>query len=241
MSTNSNDETLVKRLSQLSLDNRMAEIAMLHAAQTDCLSIALPRGLGFMSKPLKDGNSKIDKSVLVFDLPAVESCRNCASCAKTCYAVKAQVQYWEVLAKRSTNFWLAKNEPAFLFGEIRKQLSRTRKEMSRIHASGEYFSQEYVDFWTEIVESFPKIKFYSYTKMESKLDFSYIERLPNFNLIYSILPNGKRNYGPEAEMLALSKATGFPICPYRKGMKNPPHCGKCKICLTHKYVLFVIH
>ena len=115
MSTNCNEETLVKRLSQLSLDNRMTEIAMLHAAQTDCLSIALPRGLGFMSKPLKDGNSKIDKSVLVFDLPAVESCRNCASCAKTCYAVKSQVQYWEVLAKRSTNFWLAKNEPAFLF------------------------------------------------------------------------------------------------------------------------------
>ncbi len=144
-------------------------------------------------KRLSNGNAKLH-NILVFDLPAVQSCLNCESCKGSCYALKAEVQYADCRVYRSTNLYLAKNEPEKLQALIEGQLNASRKNVVRIHGSGDFFSQEYIDLWAKIITNHPEKKFYAYTKVEDILDFSKIEKLENFNLITSFVA-GKLNYG----------------------------------------------
>ena len=116
--------------------------------------------------------------------------------------------------------------------------------MVRIHSSGDFFAQIYINKWAELIARFPNVKFYAYTKVDNLFDFSKIESLENFNLIRSILPDGSKNYGPEEEIKEKANKFHFPICPYRKNMDaaKMPHCGgTCDICLSHKIVGFVEH
>lgn len=234
-------------LKQLDLDGRMLALSVWYGNWTECRHIEVPAPNGrslFMSDPLTHGNSKIDNRCLCSDLVAVESCGNCENCKEECYAVKAQVQYFGTLAKRSINFWLAKNEPEIYFSEIDKQLTKEKREFCRPHTAGEFFDQRYLNNWTEICGKHSEKRFWAYTKMQDILDFSAMEKLNNFNLIYSFLPDGSLNFDEEKIILAKCKALGVPVCKYRKGMSAAamPHCGgSCKICLYSKHVGFVKH
>jgi len=192
---------------------------------------------------LAKGNAKLDRSILIFDLLAGTkgSCKfDCASC----YAKKAQVQYSPTNLYRSTNFELAKNHLEYLKWLLTKQISKSRTVKSvRIHSSGDFFSQDYVDMWKTIIELFPNIKFYAYTKTESFLNFSELKKLNNFNLINSnVTLEGKQvlNYGDNDHIENLENI-GYFVCPatkkHWKGM-----CGKeCDYCVHSNKVCFHIH
>ena len=234
-------------LKELDLDGRMLALSVWYSKPTNCRHIEVPAPNGrslFMSDPMTHGNSKIDKRCLCSDLVAVESCGNCENCKAECYAVKAQVQYFGTLAKRSINFWLAKNKPDFYFAQLDKQLTKEKREFCRPHTAGEFFDQEYVNNWIDLCGRHPEKRFWAYTKMQNILDFHYMEQLKNFNLIYSFLPDGSLNFDDESKIVAKCRALGVPVCKYRKGMSAAamPHCGgSCKICLFSKYVGFVKH
>lgn len=234
-------------LKTLDLDGRMIALSVWYAKPTACRHIEVPAPFGrslFMSDPLTHGNSKIDKRCLCSDLVAVESCGNCENCREECYAVKSQVQYFGTLAKRSINFWLAKNEPEFYFSEIDKQLTKEKREFCRPHAAGEFFDQNYLDRWTEVCAQHAEKHFWAYTKMNGILDFSELDKLQNFNLLSSFLPDGSINFDVEEKIVPLCKSMGVPVCRYRKGMTaaQMPHCGgSCQVCLFNKYVGFVKH
>jgi hypothetical protein len=122
---------------------------------------------------LRFGNTKLYK-ILIFDLPAGKSCLNCSSCASRCYAKKAEVQHPETEIFRATNFHLVKNNLKFLKNILVKQLSKTSIPTVRIHASGDFYSQGYIDMWDSIISSFPTINFYAYTKVNKILNFEII-------------------------------------------------------------------
>jgi len=113
-------------------------------------------GLYFNPNRLVKGNSKLH-NILIFDLPAVKSCLNCADCKDRCYAVKAEAQYTDTRIFRDTNFFMYANNSDLLKKLIIEQLSNTKCKTVRLHSSGDFFSQQYVNFWAEIIGMFPEI------------------------------------------------------------------------------------
>ena len=186
-------------------------------------------------KPLLTrGNHKLSSNTLIFNLPAIPEV--CGRICPGCYAIKAQRVYPAVLPSRMQK--LAASRLDTFSTAILKELANAKKPFKyvRIHESGEFYSQDYINSWTDIASSFPQYTFYAYTKRLSEFDFSSFKSLPNVVLINS-LHFGKLNYGkPGSE-----PATVF-ICPATKLTR----CGiECVYCMTkqaqHNGVYFHIH
>ena len=187
---------------------------------------------------LVEGNSKLH-NILIFDMPAVKTCLNCEDCKDKCYAKKAEVQYADTEIFRETNLHLFLNQPELLHELIVEQLSNTKFDVVRIHSSGDFLNQSYINFWNDIVMLFPNIKFYVYTKVDHILDFSEIVLNTNFNLIRSFVGN-KVNFGSVDYCNELKANHGAFICPVTAG--KDIKCGlQCKYCITKKNVCFVEH
>jgi hypothetical protein len=208
------------------------------------------------------GNIKL-KGILVWDLPAVTTCPSCESCKSACYAVKAQLHYPMTMLFRWTNLLLYLVDPDWLEKRIIEQIvERSRGYDSlRIHASGDFFDQDYIDWWEGIVRylraqtAFGTASIYAYSKAENLLDLESL-RSQGVNILSSILPGGGINFTPSLKPKGLREAremlsqaneagAGAIICPatLSEGIK----CGKkrwggsCTHCLTHRYTVFVRH
>lgn len=169
---------------------------------------------------LQSGNTKLGKHQVMFNIPATTEI--CGQICKGCYAEREQRRFPSVLQVR-TERYLASLSPSFVT-QISAELTAMKKppKFVRIHASGEFYSQQYLDKWTQIAITFPTITFYAFTKMLSKLDFTTIMSLPNVVIINS-LPNGKINYGK-------TPPAGMFVCP---ATSSAIQCGiDCTWCQT---------
>ena len=195
----------------------------------------------YASNLLEAGNSKLSNNILIFDLLAGDSCLNSKDCIKTCYAIKAQKRFSNVKIKRYINTYLAKNDLERLKILILTQLHTSKKEYVRIHSSGDFLSQEYIDMWDYITKFTKHKKFYFYTKVAEIFDFTSLVSKDNVNIINSILPDGSINYGNKEYVFTKSKLFNIPICPY--GMvENRVKCGEtCNLCMNNNYMLFLKH
>jgi hypothetical protein len=202
------------------------------------------RGVPIADIPIEDlwstmsqGNAKLSKKIKIFNLPAGKSCPDASICYKNCYAKKAEGIYPGVRAARERNFRMAKENSDLLKKQILAKL--VDGDIVRIHESGDMFSQEYLDMWTEIVKARPNTIFYAYSKTLGRWDWSKIKSLPNFNVVGSII-GGLRNFGPEEEVKLRAQELNIPLCPCKKG--NKVVCGvDCTICQTEPEVLFIQH
>ena len=191
-------------------------------------------------KLLVNGNKKL-KNMLVYSHTPIKGCLDCSSCASTCYAVKSYRQYPNVKTAWDRNLDFAKNDVDTMAVHLYKQLKHTKQRVVRIHSSGDFISQAYVDMWCDLIETFSHIKFYTYSKSTERFDFSRINSLPNFNLVNSILPNGAKNYGSlEYCNEAKTNFNSF-ICPATiKGSDVKCNEG-CDYCVHSKNVVFIQH
>jgi hypothetical protein len=185
---------------------------------------------------ISKGNTKLDKTVGIFSIPAIKTCPNCKDCAKACYARKAERIYPQVLPCRESN-WAASKLPCFV-NRMVSIIRLAKVTKFRIHESGDFYSQEYADKWAEIARRLPEVKFWTYTKSP----FRPTNCPTNLNIVESILPCGSVNFGPKDEIIAKCRAIpGAVMCPVTMGDKSAI-CGKtCGLCMTHKHVLFVKH
>lgn len=151
-----------------------------------------------MSKLLYlQSNSKLRDSstfTYAFNLPAVATCPGAGICKEYCFALAEQRRYPSVMAYRQRSLELSKSEE--FIPTILKELDIVRRWhwdygtqfAVRIHASGDFYSPEYVRKWLTIIEIRPDVRFYAYTKsitIWKRLDATY--RLPtNLTLIYSM-------------------------------------------------------
>ena len=175
---------------------------------------------------IQRGNSKLaEAGIMMFNLPATKQV--CGRVCKNCYSIKEQVRYSNVLPAREARYEAAKLQD--FADSIQAELDKKRKKpkIFRVHASGEFFSQDYVNDWVTIAKSNPEIIFYAYTKRKSSFDFSELEQLDNFILIDSF-HWGRKNYGTIARA-----PVGAFICPEQKGASI--RCGiDCTYCMTKK-------
>jgi len=131
------------------------------------------------------GNAKLrDGATLVFSVPAGHTCpgaRDCKSLVHpdgghlitgphakfTCFAAAEERRLKNVRASRWHNYGALINAGtrAGMASLIGKGIDRRRKtRFVRIHASGDFFSEDYFKAWMDVAAARPGILFYAYTK-----------------------------------------------------------------------------
>lgn len=192
-----------------------------------------------MEKLLKYENAKLKKQ-LIFTLPVTKDV--CGRICPGCYALNSQRRFPAALAYRERRLHDSQQQD-FVSRMVEEVIKFPKPvEAIRVHESGEFYSQEYVDKWYQIASMLPDTKFYAFTKRIRDFDFSKLKGLPNFSVVDS-LHNGCLNYGT-LESLKSAKSNSV-ICPATiKGTQTV--CGvTCKHCWSKEAqehgVLFVKH
>lgn len=179
---------------------------------------------------------------LIWNLPAITTCPGCTSiCSSKCYAMKNQRRFPTCKTSREAN--LIESKKSSFFDEMVQAISQTVKSYKafkgffRIHESGDFYSQQYLNDWKEIAICFPTIKFLAFTK-SFNLDFSNTPS--NLKIIASIMPD-----------TTLEAPVGFPkaFAGDCEGMENaiecPGNCDSCGMCWSlselNKNVHFKMH
>lgn len=185
------------------------------------------------------GNGKLSHDILIFNLPAIDTCPNCDDCKDTCYARKPELRYPAVKPCRNQNLSASKKTDFVdrMVFTIMTAVSKHGVKAVRVHESGDFYSQSYAASWSliqhQVKKLYPEVIFFAYTKSPY--------RPQGFNIVESILPDGEINYGPRDEIILLARKYGAKICPYGIA-KRTLTCGvECKACQKFNRVVFVQH
>jgi hypothetical protein len=190
-------------------------------------------------------------------------CPGATQACLNCYAMKGNHNWPNVKISLANNWLLIKNmERNRANKKIVNQLVDIipkDAKMFRIHESSDFYSQWYLDAWTNVVKRRKDVLFWAYTR-SFNLNFQKIIRQKNFTLFASCdkynkdivkkfisrYKNSKIKiaYGP------VEKEEKIPhnsfICPATSGKLNiAGACEKCKLCVskynTNKNVVFIRH
>lgn len=140
--------------------------------------------------PLRPGNRKLGLLVHQWSIPSglKKICVGASAvCLLLCYAM--QNHYLRPTVKEALNRnykeSLRKDFVAVMCGWIRSMFAR----IVRVHASGDFYSEEYVRKWIEITRRSPGITFFAYTRSWNKPEvlvaLRELARMPNFVMWWS--------------------------------------------------------
>jgi len=181
-----------------------------------------------------------------FSLPCKITCPGAGECKKYCYSNKSERLYPRVLKCRYRNLELTKK------GSFVRTMDRIIEEKVdnglskfRLHVDGDFYNQKYLDNWTQILYSFPKLKVVSFTK-SFHLNW---DDIPD-NMIYiqssgskwDHLINKRLNTARVIENPDLTAKSEY-LCPYNNS-SSFTKCGiSCNYCFTKgkKHVAFLKH
>lgn len=156
-----------------------------------------------LSKNKKMAKSANDLYTLYnFGIPAHKSyvqgivtCPFAGQCAKEngCYA--KNVPYtWSNVAQAYENRLAATQTSNFieliskeLLPKLKTAIRQGKQLVIRIHDSGDFYSVQYLDKWLKIIQAFPMVQFYAYTKSVPmfKRKFKNTQPPENFTIIFS--------------------------------------------------------
>lgn len=113
------------------------------------------------------GNSKMGKHVYIFNLPPKKTCTPTSWCLEgkegqpACYALRNNFLLPSVLKSTTDRYELSKLEN--FVEEMTNFIQRKKVKYFRIHSSGDFYSEEYINKWIEIAKNCPDTKFRSST------------------------------------------------------------------------------
>jgi hypothetical protein len=135
-----------------------------------------------------NGNSKLAKDTLIFNLPAGKTCPGAMLCKSfavvengkrriqdgehtefRCFAASAEAQYTQVFENRASNLQMIVDAMKhgivvdLIHNSIQFYRTRNTKKV-RIHEAGDFFSGAYLDAWIEVARRNPDLEFYCYSK-----------------------------------------------------------------------------
>ena len=195
--------------------------------------------IGVMNELLKVGNSKTGAAVRTWSMNQTTCPCHCVGC----YADYGCYQFRSVKESLRKNTVLATEHLGFLDRALRAQLETFKDGTEiRIHAVGDFFSGEYLMMWHDIARDFPRLIFWTYTKVRAfENAFSDLE---NANIVKSVVQGFGFNFGHCDHVIEMYKAlrklnVKVHIC--RCGIDPDQHCAGCHKCSECEYVLFVEH
>lgn len=145
---------------------------------------------------ISEGNTKLGK-IPNLSLPPGLTCPKNVPCRKTCYARRIYQRLEAVHAKWLGNLELWRTDPNTYMEDLNLWLELHTPPVFRIHVSGDFPGQRYLDHLCTVIAKHPDTKFLAFTKRHN-LDFT---RVPdNFRILLSMWNNwGDENQaGPKA-------------------------------------------
>lgn len=159
-------------------------------------------------------------------------------CKKYCYANYMYRLYPAYRKKMESNYKAAKSD--WFVGAISYELEEA-SYFVRLHVSGDFFSQEYLNKWIQIARKFPNHLFYCYTKAIS-LDYS---KRPDNLVVYlsddmRVLQEHYDRFDGVATISFDKKPIpGWILCRHQS---NKTHCAHCQLCMQKgNNIYFNIH
>jgi hypothetical protein len=135
-----------------------------------------------------------------FGIPAflsstgLKTCPQAKDCVKGCYARQGAYLWGNVKNAYEQRLELTQSPhfESLMTLDINSKLKKSGQLVIRIHDSGDFYSREYLEKWLRVIEKFPQVFFYAYTKSVALLkEFERV--LPNnFRVIYSL--GGREDY-----------------------------------------------
>lgn len=210
---------------------------------------------GWIRPLLVNGNSKLGKGVFTFSTLAANTEYHChihgmdyaivGTCpckCKGCYACNGNYRFQSVINALGMRTWIARNDIAYFYCAVSAQIKADGIKLCRIHASGDFFSVEYLNAWVRIAKENENTVFWGYTKV-TEYENAFDE-LPNANLVKSIIHGFGFNFGTCEYILKVYKALksmGKSVYICRCGIDKNQHCTNCNACARFDYVLFIEH
>lgn len=242
-------EQLIKIRSNKKYEAKMRDVL----ADADKLAFGIS-----LSAPAKIAGSK----KRAFSLPAGPefTCPGATEACVSCYAQSKRHMFANVQKSFARNlatisFFESTGDVDGCADAILKEI-KSDFDIFRIHESGDFYSQFYLDVWVKVVQARPNTAFWFYTR-SFDLDFSAISQVPNVTGWASTdqynaeLANQfaakfgfKQAFGPiERES---DKPAGSVVCPVTSSrLKLDGACEKCKLCIhkdrTKKNIAFIKH
>jgi len=133
------------------------------------------------------GNMKLGPAVGVFNIPPISTCKPSKWCAKNCYARHGKHGLPNV--KNGSNWRLRESKKKDFVERMVKEIKGKWKYF-RIHASGDFYSDDYVDKWIEIIKQCDDTIFLAFTKRDDLKDsLKKLEKLKNVRIRDSLDPS----------------------------------------------------
>lgn len=136
--------------------------------------------------------AKASRYTVNFGIPALKTCPMADECKSFCYANKGAYVWPVVKAAYERRFKLTKSDGFDLeiIGEIWR---RSKIEAIRIHDSGDFYNEKYLNKWIDIAAACPERTFYFYTKRIAMVKNYQFEGLLPDNMIPIYSLGGKED------------------------------------------------
>lgn len=174
------------------------------------------------------GNSKLGNEVYCFSLPPGKTCTPSDWCLKgldgkpACYAMRNRFKFSNVKKSLQRRYEASKRADfaTRVVGELKKAMPR----FFRIHVSGDFYSEEYINKWVEICQNCPEVQFRTTTRRRDLLNpMLELNSLPNVVVRESLDPSI-----PEPRMgLKIAALRSLKEAELRKAYVCPQHCPEC--------------
>ena len=119
-------------------------------------------------------------------------------CSKICYANKLEKLFKGVKAVLLHNFELLKDAPledmvimldAMIAEFVKDCDKRDAPKLFRIHWDGDFFSPVYAAAWSKVIQAYPDVQFWAYTRVAPSALFLHSMKLDNLALYFSADPD----------------------------------------------------
>ena len=144
---------------------------------------------------ISKGNRKMG-AIPSVSLPPIITCKNCATCAKKCYAAKLCKIYPTVKASYDRNLEILKNDRDSYFTQVKAAAMVTR--YFRFHVSGDIIDIDYLDRMVKVARELKGTEFLAFTKnyQDANEYFKNHKKPANLHLIFSIPFDGAKIPNP---------------------------------------------
>lgn len=194
-----------------------------------------------------DLESKFPKTAEIMRVAGITVIKgSCPFHCTDCYCDNGNYRYDTVKASIMLRLILATYCMEWLKNCIIAQIKIEEIKQCRIHASGDFFSMDYVNMWIDIAITCDDVIFWTYTKFEYAL--KAFESITNIFIVPSVTPFGF-NFGTCSELIyRYNKLTamGYKVHICACGTKYESHCADCKtgckaVGVDCDFVLFIKH
>lgn len=120
----------------------------------------------------------------------VTTCTAAGACARVCFARNGTFLFSNVIARHVWNLELTIDRPDLFKAWMIEECQEKPGRWVRIHDSGDFYSDEYLLLWLDIIRACPDVNFYCYTKEVSRFR-RLVEAKPgqiprNFQYVFSL-------------------------------------------------------